>query len=198
MNTQFINNNEVISFLERNRHYLFMDLELFENLNKSKSTYIDKIFKNKIQDDKFHQATIPFVLCMVTIIELFGYIISRRKNYHPRSSKHILEFLKLAQVPIEDIKLFNIFYRNGILGSYIPKNGFCVAAHSKYSSNQLFVKKDELLILNINTLIQITKTTIDIILSKGYINKHIYTMERQFAKMNIANENIYFNKIENE
>lgn len=178
------NKLDVIDYLEKTTKFLYADLDIYQNIiNKKENTLVDILFKKNITETNSYRATLPFSMALINHVIIVGFLIGRRKKFYPRSIRQLVDFLYMAALKYEDIILLENFFRKGVFNSYLPTDGMCIAAHSKYPLDKLFIYENGLIILNLNAFIVIIKTTMDVILSKEYIQSRSRFMEKQYHKM---------------
>ena len=135
------------------------------------------------------RSTIPHVLSIFATIDLVGFLLGELNPNVPTTAKNIEMFFKGFTKPSEnDVKLLTILFRHGMSHTYFPKKQLGVKAHSSNPENELFFVENDVIVLNVNHLIQLTKNKLESVLKDTSL---IANMKKQFQKLiNHENSNI--------
>ena len=207
---------DVIIFLEEVRNHLYGDLENFKKLceeaevkegsNSSNGlttnpqTTLSPNFKYQEQKESlFYRSTIPHILSVFSTIDLVGFLLGNSSVGNSKIEEKFNAFFS-NNLTDKEISYLTFFYRNGMAHTFFPKNRFGISAHS-LKEDTLFSVNGEIIDLNANYLIKITKERLDLILKDEAL---INDLQNQFIRLKehddkeIANRKIDFDNLKKQ
>ncbi len=140
------------------------------------------------------RSTIPHILSIFSTIDLVGFLLSKLKVKPAQTLKRVKEFFKNnSSISENDIELLILYYRHGMSHTYFPKKQLGIKAHSTNPKDELFFLEKDMIVLNANYLIELTRTKLESVLNDSSLTAN---MRMQFQKLiehdnsNIAGLNI--------
>jgi len=133
------------------------------------------------KDSTIYRSTIPHILSILGTNDLVGYLLGDWELSPPPTKRNMKKFFSHIAKPSEtDIDYLTFFYRHGMSHTYFPKKQLGIKAHSTNPINELFFVENDVIILNANFLIELTKSRLESILSDDSL---ISNMKTQFQKL---------------
>lgn len=134
------------------------------------------------------RSTIPHILTIFSTIDLVGFLLGNLNMNEPTTTKNVKKFFCDLEKPSEkEIEFLTLIYRHGMSHTYFPKKQLGIKAHSSNPKSELFFVEMDVIVLNANYLIELTKNRLESVL----INPPtIINMENQFQKLIKHDESI--------
>ena len=144
------------------------------------------ISTNSLQNDKPFpfRSTIPHALLLFSAIDIIGFLIGDEDIPYTTESS-FLNFFKDNQLPKTDREILIKFYRHGMSHEFFPKKRFGVSYSSTNPENTLFFIQEDIVSLNVNYLIKLTKKRLESILANAHLYEDLLT---QFKKLENADD----------
>jgi hypothetical protein len=136
---------------------------------------------SQFKDLNIYRSTIPHILTILGTNDLVGYLLGDWELRPTPTKRNMKKFFSHLTKPSEtDIDYLTFFYRHGMAHTYFPKKKLGIKAHITNPKNELFFVENEIIILNANYLIELTKARLELILADTSL---ITNMKTQFQKL---------------